>query len=134
MVYNDQYILTKLTTIQERVEVRYAAYARQYEAFRRLPVCEDETDRELQLSIAYLYHTSLSILEERSTGMKDYLEDVRDVLLSLGDMHDADKVVEIRTNVSEECQQEVRDLEHELRDIDRGVSMAHRHQAELMTD
>ena len=134
MVAVDQNLITQLTTLQARTAVRYATYARHYEAFRKLPVCADEADRELQLGIAYLYHTSLSILEERKIALAEYTEDVRDVILGFGDIHDRVKVNELRTNLAEECISEVRELEKELREIDRGISMAHRHERELMTD
>lgn len=134
MTSADQSIITTLTTVQARTEVRYTTYARQYEAFRRLPECVDEPDRELQISIAYLYHTSLSILEERRHALAEYIEDVRDVLSSFAEMNDVEKVDELRSNVVAECREEVMDLEKELRHIDRGITMAHKHESQLMAE
>jgi len=134
MVAVDQNLITQLTTLQARTTVRYATYARHYEAFRKLPICVDESDRELQLSIAYLYHTSLSILEERKVALAEYTEDVKDVILGFGEIDDALQIQELRTNLADECVSEVRELEKELREIDRGITMAHRHERELMMD
>jgi hypothetical protein len=134
MTSADQTIMTTLSTIQARTEVRYATYARQYESFRRLPECVEGPDRELQISIAYLYHTSLSILEERRRALAEYIEDVRDVLSSFADMTDLEKVDELRSSIAAECREEVIDLEKELRQIDRGITMAHRHESQLMAD
>jgi chaperonin cofactor prefoldin len=125
-------IIAKLRTQIERTEIRLATYARQYEAFRLLAVETDADERELQRSIAYLYHTSLSILEERKKNLEDYCDDVRDVLASFEDVLDSDRRDELRDNLLVECNEELSGLEDELTQIDQGVVMARRHEHELL--
>ncbi len=130
----DHQILGQLRTQIERTEVRLQTYARQYEAFRVLSEGTSEDEHELQVSIAYLYHTSLSILEERKQSLEAYCDDVRDVLASFEEVTDVAKQSELRQSLWVECQDEIRELSRELREIDRGVAMARRHEHELLAD
>jgi hypothetical protein len=91
-----------------------------------------DDERELQQSIAYLYHTSLSILEERKKSLEDYCDDVRDVLVSFEEILDETRREELRANLLVECTDEIAGLESELRQIDRGVAMARQHEHELL--
>ncbi len=134
MVTSNHTIIGQLRTQIERTEVRLATYARQYETFRALSSDASDDARELQVSIAYLYHTSLSILEERKKNLEDYCDDVRDVLASFEDVLDLDRREEMRTNLLTECREEISGLNEELIEIDRGVAMARRHEHELLTD
>ncbi len=121
-------IIGKLRTQIERTEVRLVTYARQYEAFRLLAVEAGEDERELQLSIAYLYHTSLSVLEERIKDLEAYTDDVRDVLASFEDVLDDGRRSELQQNLLVECDDELSGLADELLQIDQGVAMARRHE------
>ncbi|OIP78150.1 MAG: hypothetical protein AUK16_00790 [Parcubacteria group bacterium CG2_30_44_11] len=132
MEITNHMIIAKLRTQIERTEVRLATYARQYEAFRLLTVETDENERDLQLNIAYLYHTSLSILEERKKNLVDYCDDVRDVLASFEDVLDENRRAELRDNLFIECKEELSGLEDELLQIDQGVVMAKHHEHELL--
>ncbi len=134
MVTSNHTVIGQLRTQIERTEVRLATYARQYETFRALSSDASDDARELQVSIAYLYHTSLSILEERKKNLEDYCDDVRDVLASFEDVLDLDRREEMRTNLLTECREEISGLNEELIEIDRGVAMARRHEHELLTD
>ena len=134
MVRTHHVIIGQLRTQIERTEIRLRTYARQYEAFRQFPIPEDGETRDLQLSIAYLYHTSLSILEERRQSLEDYYTDVTDVLDSVDEVADPERATELRENVLSECQHEITTLTDELRHIDEGVAAAHRHQRELLFD
>lgn len=127
-------ILSQLRTQIERTEVRLATYARQYETFRVLSAETSEDERELQVSIAYLYHTSLSILEERKKSLEDYCDDVREVLASFEEIEDVEKQQELRSNLMIECQEEVTGLREELIEIDRGVAMARQHEHEFLAE
>jgi chaperonin cofactor prefoldin len=124
-------IIAKLRTQIERTEVRLATYARQYEAFRLVVAEANEDERELQRSISYLYHTSLSVLEERKKNLEDYCDDIRDVLASFEDILDEDRRTELRKNLLVECKDELAGLEDELLQIDQGVAMARRHEQGL---
>ncbi len=134
MVTNNHTIIGQLRTQIERTEVRLATYARQYETFRALSSDTSDDARELQVSIAYLYHTSLSILEERKKNLEDYCDDVRDVLASFEDVLDLERREAMRSNLMAECREEISGLNEELVEIDRGVAMARRHEHELLTD
>lgn len=134
MADNDQFITLPLTTLLVRISVRYATYSHHYESFRKLPVCHGDTNRELQLNIAYLYHTSLSILEERKQTLEEYIMEVREVIDTFKEMLDVEKVQEIRSNMITECAEEAELLRQELRQIDKGIKTAHRHERALMTD
>ncbi len=127
-------IIGTLRTQIERTEVRLATYARQYETFRALSADTSEDERELQVSIAYLYHTSLSILEERKKNLEDYCDDVRDVLASFEEIMDDERRAELRQNLMVECREELSGLNEELESIDQGVAMARRHEHELLAD
>lgn len=134
MTESNHVILGQLRTQIERTEVRLQTYGRQYEAFRVLSAETSEDEHELQVSIAYLYHTSLSILEERKQSLEAYCDDVRDVLASFEEVLDQEKQNELRQNLMVECREEIRELSRELREIDRGVAMARRHEHELLAD
>ena len=134
MVITNHIILGKLRTQIERVSVRYAEYARRYETFRALPICENGNDRELQLNIAYLYHTSLSILEERQQSLNDYCDDVRDVLASVEEISGAQEQDELRENLFSECGQEIISVKKDLRQIDKGIKAAKQHERELLME
>ncbi len=125
-------IISQLRTQIERTEVRLATYARQYEAFRVLSAGTSEDERELQVSIAYLYHTSLSVLEERKKSLEEYCDDVRDVLASFEEVLDEGRQEEMRANLLAECREEVSGLKDELIEIDRGVAMARQHEHEFL--
>lgn len=129
---SNQIIISQLRTQIERTEVRLATYARQYETFRVLSSETSEDERELQVSIAYLYHTSLSILEERKKDLEEYCDDVRDVLASFEEVLDQDRQEEMRVNLLAECRAEVTGLKEELAEIDRGVAMARQHEHEFL--
>jgi len=134
MVIENHTIISCLRTQIERTEVRLQTYARQYETFRSSLDCVDESSRELQMSISYLYHTSLSILEQRKEGLEAYCDDVRGVLASFEEMDDESRQHELRTELLTECEEEVGALIAELHDIDEGVAMARRHEHELFTE
>lgn len=134
MVIDNHTIIGQLRTQIERTEVRLSMYARHYEGFRLRSADTGEDNRELQSSIAYLYHTSLSILEERKTSLEEYCDDVRDVLASFEEVNDQEKRTELRRNLYNECCDELAGLDDELRQIDRGVAMARRHEHELLAD
>lgn len=134
MVITNHIILGQLRTLIERTEVRYATYSRRYEAFRQHPVCANEADRELQMSIAYLYHTSLSILEERQKTLEDYHQDIADVLVSFDDVSEAADRDHLREHLFLECREEIRGVRDELRQIDEGIMMAKRHESKLMAE
>ncbi len=129
---SNQTIISQLRTQIERTEVRLATYARQYEAFRVLSAGTSEDERELQVSIAYLYHTSLSVLEERKKSLEEYCDDVRDVLASFEEVLDEGRQEEMRANLLAECREEVSGLKDELIEIDRGVAMARQHEQEFL--
>lgn len=134
MATTNHTIISTLRTQIERTEVRLVTYARQYEAFRQLTAEMSDDERELQTSIAYLYHTSLSILEERKKNLEDYCDDVRDVLASFEDIVDEARRTELRDNLLVECRDELTGLHEELESIDQGVAMARRHEHELLAD
>jgi chaperonin cofactor prefoldin len=129
---SNQTIISHLRTHIERTEVRLATYARQYEAFRILSSDTSDDARELQVSIAYLYHTSLSVLEERKKSLEEYCDDVRDVLASFEEILDPDRQEEMRATLLAECREEVAGLQDELVEIDRGVAMARQHEHEFL--
>lgn len=134
MVIENHTIISQLRTQIARTDMRLRTYARHYEAFRAYGDCSDSADRELQVSIAYLYHTSLSILEQRKESLEQYCDDVRGVLASFEDMVDVEQQRVLREELLSECQAEVSTLSEELRDIDEGVALARRHEHELLTD
>lgn len=134
MVIENHTIISQLRTQIERTEVRLSTYARQYESFRSLASSSSDEERELQVSIAYLYHTSLSILEERKKSLEDYCDDVRDVLASFEEMLDEERRCEMRNNLLLECRTELQGLDEELLQIDQGVAMARQHEHELLAE
>lgn len=134
MVSEKVHIVALLTTLEMRATIRFQTYARQYESFRRYPLCEDEQDRELQLSIAYLYHTSLGILEERLETLSTYIEDVKGVLETLEDTSVEGHPQEVRENLQIESIEQIAELNRELAQIDRGIKAAHRQEKKLMAD
>jgi hypothetical protein len=133
MVSGSHIILGKLRTQIARTTVRMNVYSHQYEAFRKYPVCANDTDRELQMNIAYLYHTSLSMLEERRKSLEDYCEDVKDVLASFASLDEITKREQLQTDLFKECREEIISLQKELREIDASVAMARRHEIGLMS-
>jgi len=134
MVKQNHLILSQLRTQIERIDVRLFEYGRRYEWFRALPDCVDLVDRQLQLNITYLYHTTLSVLEERQNLLSDYIDDVRDVLADLEAVSETGKQVELRSQVFKESREEVKAAAAELIRLDRGIKAAMRNERELLAD
>lgn len=124
-------IMVQLRTQIARTTVRLQAYAHQYEKFREQELSEADSERTMQLNVAYLYHTSLSILEERLQTIETYCEDIRDVLLDLESIDESARRKELRTSLYHECQEEVRTLQEELDQIDSGIRFARKQCQEL---
>lgn len=133
MVTDNHVIIAPLRTQIERTSVRLSTYARLYETFKLAPAPTDEDSRELRMSIAYLYHTSLSILEERKKSLEDYCADVTDVLQSFISLSGVEKADAIQA-LTLECQTEIKNLNEELQQIDEGIAAAKQHQRELLFD
>ncbi len=134
MVIENHTIIGRLRTQIERTEMRLSVYSRQYESFKEHADYMEHDARDLQVSIAYLYHTSLSILEQRKQGLLEYCDDVREVLATFEDVADTNRQQTLRAELLQECEDELRTLADELHDIDDGVAMARRHEHELLTD
>lgn len=124
-------ILVHIRKQRTRIEVRLQTYAYQYERFRDQDLSESDSDRAMQLNVAYLYHTSLSILEERLQTLEAYADDVREVLLDLESIDESARRKELRTSLYHESQEEVRTMKEEIDQIDAGIRFARKQCQEL---
>lgn len=117
-------ILQPLQKQLARTTVRLQTYSRQYETFRVQSLSDNESERQLQLNIAYLYHTSLSILEERITSIQQYITDMEAVIDDLEVVDTSERRHELRSTLQSECIAEVESLQQELQQIDEGIRFA----------
>lgn len=117
-------IITQVRNQIARTHVRLQAYSRQYERFREQELSESDSERTIQLNIAYLYHTSLSVLEERLQGLENYADDVREVLLDLESIDESARRKDLRASLYHECQDEVKVFQDELEQIDSSIRFA----------
>ena len=124
-------ILVHIRKQRTRIQVRLQTYAYQYEQFRAQELSETESERAMQLNVAYLYHTSLSILEDRLQTLETYADDVREVLLDLESIDESARRKELRTSLYHECQEEVRNVQEEIDHIDSGIRFARKQCQEL---
>ena len=124
-------ILAHIRKQRTRIHVRLQTYAYQYERFRDQELSESESERAMQLNVAYLYHVSLSILEERLQTLETYAEDVREVLLDLESIDESARRKELRSSLYHECEDEVCSIIGEIDQIDASVRFARKQCQEM---